>query len=189
MASLVSTFHVCYEVERLVTALSPPSQPRYRSIASVGKQRLRHDKHFPWLEMSYGLLVGEPVLVPTQDVGFGCTQNIVPTPVLHNALQIDAIKFSISKEHDIRLIRDHPFNTLNQFHVLLFAEVPFFLFFDQPSDGQRSLLVDDSDHESHAAPPNDGPINHQDQCGMGQCPQDLLNEREEEDGVRHVLVL
>jgi hypothetical protein len=43
--------------------------------------------------------------------------------VLHNALQVDTVKFSISKEHDIRLIRNHLFDTPNQFHVPLFAEV------------------------------------------------------------------
>jgi hypothetical protein len=47
--------------------------------------------------------------------------------VAHNALQIDTIKFSISKEYDVRLIRDHLFNTLDQLDVPLFAEVPFFL--------------------------------------------------------------
>jgi hypothetical protein len=56
-------------MDGLVTALSPPIQPRYGAEAdSVGEESLGHDKQTAGLEMRNGLFVEKPVAFPTESV-------------------------------------------------------------------------------------------------------------------------
>jgi hypothetical protein len=187
-ASFIGTWHVCDQVDRLFAILSPPSQSQYRAVALLGEEGLRHNKHLSRFHMREGLLEGEPVVCPAQGVCFRGPQNVVPIPMVDNALQIDTVKFSIAEQYNARRIRNHASNSLNQFEVPLFAEMSLFLFLNQPGDGQRPLFVDDGDNERHTATPHHSPINQQDQGVMGQCSQDLLSEREEVDLVTHICV-
>ena len=99
------------------------------------------------------------MVFPAQSGGFRGSQNVVPMPMSNDTLQIYAVEFSISEEHDLRPFGNHFPDTLNQLDMLLFAEMPFFLFLNQPRNGQRPLFVDDCNDERHAAAAHNGPIN------------------------------
>jgi len=188
-ACFIGTLHVRHQMDGLVTALSPPSQPRYGSVAPMGKESLGHNEHTTGLEMRKGLFVREPVVFPTESVGFGGAQNVMPTAMVYDTLQIDTVKFTVAEQDDVRPFGNHFSNIPNQLDVPLFAEVALFLFLNQPGYGQHPPLVDDCDHECHASASDDGPVDQHDKRLTGQCLQDLPGEGEEEDFTSHVFVL
>jgi hypothetical protein len=148
-----------------------------KTIALLCKQGVRDVNALPGLDVVSHVPVGELLTVPVEDdVGAGA-KHILPFPSVHQGLQINAIKFSIPEKDHPRLRRNQFFNLSDQLKVELFRKMPFLSFGYNPSQGQYPFLVDDSNHERHATPPHNAPIDDQIQGKVAKTLEQSLGER------------
>jgi hypothetical protein len=62
-AGLIGTLQVRNGVDGLLAILSPPSDPQNWSIATLGEESLRHNKHTARLDMGEGFFVRKPMIL------------------------------------------------------------------------------------------------------------------------------
>ncbi len=131
---------IAHQVDRIVTVRVPDRCRHQRSVSRSGEAHLRQTaslppsqihlpkgKPFPRLERFFAL--EEP------SIGSGSADEL-PSPPFDRGKQLDPIELAVSQHHDPRSLGHLGLHLLQESDMLVFREMPFLSFLDDPSRGK-----------------------------------------------------
>ena len=167
-------FHVGDQIDGVLVRGLPPSDSQDRAVFLTGKS------HF-WYPQAVTLLYpyffpGKFAALLTKDRALGGAADIFPTIVVNRSQECDPIEFTIPQKDHLAPFRYQFVNLSQQFNVALLGEMPLFPSNNNPGQGQSPFLVDDADHQGHAATANPAAIHCQDQWSVGEACQQCFGK-------------
>ena len=175
------------QIKRLVVLVVPPDDNQDWTIGLLGESDIiqRDTTTAPNVD----LLQTQPFAVQTNLGVLGGAAHIAPAQVVHIPLQLDAVELSVTQHDDGSICWQQALQFAQQLDMHGGREVSFLALLDQPHQRNGPLLVDEADHQGHAAAPHLTAVYGQDQCLGRQPSQQLSDKRQHVHFVADVFVL
>ena len=180
VAGLFCRAHVGDQMDGLLAVLSPPSDGADRPVFALGERCVGNIKDISGFDMTGNIIKAEHFPFPIQGCCLAGAQDILPLALFHESLQIHTIELPVPEQHHPSSLRNQLLYLADQLDVNPFREMPLLPLGHNPGNGQCPLLVDDADHERHAAAADNTSIDYQHQRSMAQAEQQSLSERKKE---------
>ncbi len=130
--------------------------------------------------MSDHIVKAKLLAPPAQCGALARPQDVVPLALIHQGLKIHTIEFTVAEQHDPSPLGNQLPHLVHQFDVNSLREMALSSLGYSPHDRQASLLIDQADHERHAATADDASVDYQHQWDVAQTQEQRSGKREEE---------
>ena len=175
------------EINRFIIALLPPRNRMHGPITLIAQGHRGQTDQFTRLDAD--TFKAEFLVRLAQNDVLGGAADIVPPVGVNGALQLHPIELPVAQEDHLCPSGNQGVDLFQQGEVGVFGKVSLASLDDQPSDGQRPLLVDHADHQGQTAAPNGAPVHDQAEGTGCQTTQQGLDEGQEIDLGLHLLVV
>jgi|GEM_PF-5212287 len=135
--------------------------------------------------MSDHIVKAKLLALPSQCAALAGPQDVAPFALIHQGLKIHTTEFTVAEQHDPSPLGNQLPHLVHQLDVHSLRQVALSSLGYSPHDGQASLLIDQADHERHAATANDASVDYQHQWDVAQTQEQRSSKREEEGLALH----
>lgn len=172
--------HIRNQMDGLLAVAPPPRESDNGTVLAPSEQRIGYLEEVSGTDMSDHIVEAKLLALPAQLGALARTQDVFPLAFIHQGLKIDAIEFTVAQQYNPSPPGNQLPDSVQQFDVNALRKVSLSSLGDSPHNGQASLLVDQADHERHAAATYNAAVDYQHQREMRQAQKQRFGERQEE---------